>query len=403
MNKFENIVILAAGMSRRFWPLSDKNLFIFSEQSLLSWQFKKIKQLGNKIHVVTNEQNFQQIKKIVESFHKNSFVYPQKGQGQSAAILTLKDKLKGTTLILNANDLYEDDLIQELISEIGRVKPDVLLSAVLVDQYVPGGYLRIKSGKVDEVVEKPGQKERPSNFFKLVVDYFKDIEEFIEFMTPLKGEGDDLYERALSKYMKTGKITHFFEYKKAWATLKYPWHVLSASKLILANIKSHRGKNVTVDRRAKIIGDVYLDDGVKVLEYSKIVGPTFIGKNSVVGNYSLVVESMIGRQCMIGGYTEVTRSYLGKNVWLHRNYIGDSVLEDNILIGAGTILANFRFDERNIRSYVDGTPISSGLNKFGAIIGSNVKIGVGSTLMPGVKVGPKSQVLPHQMIKEDVR
>jgi bifunctional UDP-N-acetylglucosamine pyrophosphorylase/glucosamine-1-phosphate N-acetyltransferase len=95
----------------------------------------------------------------------------------------------------------------------------------------------------------------------------------------------------------------------------------------LKEIKPHIGNNVVIDPTAKVIGDVYIDDGVKIYEYSKIVGPCYIGKNTIVGNYVLINQSMVGEKSVIGGYTELTRSYLGDNVWTHRAYIGDSVIE----------------------------------------------------------------------------
>lgn len=403
MKQFENIVLLAAGQSTRFWPLADKNLFKFCGQPLLGWQLKKIKQFGRKIFIVTNEQNFDPIKSLI--IDDGNIISPvvQKGKGQAAGLLSLKDKLKGSTLIMNCNDICETKLLDELFDEIKNKKPDVQLVAVKLSKYMSGGYLRINGQKVEEVVEKPGAEKKPSDFFKLVVDYIQDIQGFMKYLTRTKSSSDDHYERSLSEYIKAGKTAYFIEYKNKWVTLKYPWHVLAASNFILNEIKSYRGRNVKIDKTAKIVGNVFLDDEAQVFEYSKIVGPCYIGKAAVIGNFALLVESMIGEESVVGGYSEVTRSYLGKNVWLHRNYVGDSVLEDNILFGAGSVLANFRFDERDISSYVKGIRVDTGLPKLGAMIGSNVKVGVNSTLMPGVKIGPNSHVWPQSLVKEDLK
>ena len=76
-----------------------------------------------------------------------------------------------------------------------------------------------------------------------------------------------------------------------------------------------------------------------------IKGPAHIGENSIIANNSLVRGSMVGRDCVVGFTTEVTRSYLNKEVWMHSNYIGDSIIDSNVSFGAGSVTGNLRFDE----------------------------------------------------------
>ena len=232
--------------------------------------------------------------------------------------------------------------------------------------------------------------------------YFKDASKLIQVIRKTKTDRDDWYEKSVSAFIHSGAVIEFFKYDGVWTTLKYPWHVLSMNHFFLNKITSHTGKNAVIDKTAIIEGDVYFEDNVKVLEYAKVVGPSYIGNNTVVGNYALVVNSMIGENCVIGGYSEVSRSYLGNNVWLHRNYLGDSVLENNILFGAGALAANFRFDEKNVLSTVKGERIDTNLHKLGALVGSNVKVGVNASLMPGVKIAAGERVNPGIVVKKDV-
>ena len=160
--------------------------------------------------------------------------------------------------------------------------------------------------------------------------------------------------------------------------------------------------NIDVRDQIVIKGKVYIEEGVKVMPFATIVGPAYIGKNSVIGSYSLVRECHIGEDCMIGGFSEVTRSYLGSRVYLHRNYVGDSVLADDILLGADAVTANYRFDSKPIFSLVKGQLFSTKREKFGTIIGSNVKIGVNSSIMPGVKIGKNNVVNPQDIVKRDI-
>jgi bifunctional UDP-N-acetylglucosamine pyrophosphorylase/glucosamine-1-phosphate N-acetyltransferase len=84
------------------------------------------------------------------------------------------------------------------------------------------------------------------------------------------------------------------------------------------------------------------------------------------------------------------------------NYIGDSIISNNCLFGAGTITANYRFDEQNIKVMIGKNRINSGTNKLGAIIGDNCKTGINSSLEPGVKIGPQSIVGPSVDLQEDL-
>ena len=84
------------------------------------------------------------------------------------------------------------------------------------------------------------------------------------------------------------------------------------------------------------------------------------------------------------------------------SYIGDSIIAENCSFGAGTVTANFRFDEKEVKVNVKGERISTDRIKFGAIIGKNSKTGVNSCLMPGVKVGPNSIIGPGVTLMDDL-
>ena len=138
-----------------------------------------------------------------------------------------------------------------------------------------------------------------------------------------------------------------------------------------------------------------IEKGVRIFENAVVKGPVYIGENSVIGNSALVRGySHIGRDSVVGFATEVKHSYVGDSCWFHSNYIGDSIISDNCSFGAGTVTANFRFDEGQIGE--------TGLDKFGCIMGEDCKTGINVSLMPGVRIGPNSIIGPHVMVHEDV-
>ena len=145
-----------------------------------------------------------------------------------------------------------------------------------------------------------------------------------------------------------------------------------------------------ISANAIINGEVIIGDNVKIFDGAVINGPAYIGDNSVVATNSLVRESDVSKNCVIGFSTEIARSFLSNEVWTHSNYIGDSIIGNNVSFGAGSLTGNLRLDEKNIMVDYDGNKYDSQTNKFGAVIGDDVRIGVNTSIMPGIKIGSGS-------------
>jgi NDP-sugar pyrophosphorylase family protein len=158
-----------------------------------------------------------------------------------------------------------------------------------------------------------------------------------------------------------------------------------------------------VSDRAVIDGNVVIEDGVRVFENAVIRGPAYIGANSVIGNNVLIWNhTSIASNSVVGFSSEIKRSLIGSNCWIHMSYVGDSIISENCSLGAGTITANYRFDEGHVDVDVRGEPVSSGSDKLGVIMGPDCKTGCNATLMPGVKVGPHSIVGPGVVLLDDL-
>jgi bifunctional UDP-N-acetylglucosamine pyrophosphorylase/glucosamine-1-phosphate N-acetyltransferase len=86
----------------------------------------------------------------------------------------------------------------------------------------------------------------------------------------------------------------------------------------------------------------------------------------------------------------------------HLSYVGDSILGEHCNLGAGTVMANYRLDAGPIKMMVKDQRVNTGRRKLGAVLGDNVKTGIKSLFMPGVKVGANSWVGPNLMIEKDL-
>ncbi|MEK7141104.1 MAG: sugar phosphate nucleotidyltransferase [Patescibacteria group bacterium] len=395
-------IVLAGGEGKRFWPLeTSKSMFPFCGLPLLVHNLNRLKKTGlTDVIIVIHPQD----KNIFDHLRVGGLtirtVIQPTPNGMAGAVLSAAPLLKNTScFIMNAEDLVDEMLYEQLSMNIGG--NHIALVGRKVIKYFPTGYYVLKGTNVVGVVEKPGEGNEPSDLAKVVFDYFPDSNRFVELLRTTKSEQDDVYEKALNELLKDGKAK-ILPYDGYWHPTKYPWHVLDIMDRLLPGVSEFRGKNVEIKHNVVIEGPVYLGDNVKIFENSKIVGPCYIGDNTVIGNNNIIRQSQIGSGCVTGFNTDITRSYIGDNCWFHSNYIGDSVLEGDISLGSGNVLANLRLDEGDIYSRVKGERMNSKRTKLGAIIGSHVRIGVNTSIMPGIKIGTNSMIGAGLRIDRDI-
>jgi len=406
MRKIKNILLLVGGDSTRFWPLENKLFFNFLGKPLILFQIEELLKYGELITVVANKSNATTIKRLIDNFNiKPVQILIQKEDypGMAGAVFSSKNHIKGEVLIVNGSDLINYSITAKLNLLINQENKLILVGKKF-NEYFPGGYFKFDDKKkIIEVVEKPAKDRLPSSIVKLVFDYFADINFLLNYFSQIKTKNDDLYELAINKLLSDDLKQSYFLYDSYWYVLKYPWHILTMMKKFLLTIKESKiSTTAIVSKKAIIVGPVVIGNNVKIGDFCKIVGPTFIDDNSVIGDYSMVRESQIGQDCLIGSYTEVARSYIGNNVFLHRNYIGDSVLDNDVMFGAQAVTGNLRFNGEKISSLVNEEKADTNMNKLGAIVGKLSKVGINATILPGVKIGKETWIGPGEIVRYDV-
>lgn len=403
-----DVILLAGGESLRFWPFQSKNLTPFFGKPLLYWHYEQLIRIGlDHVVVVVNKQSEHGMRTVpIPKKLSVSFVV-QEGKGQGQAVLAGGMTLgQQPVLVLNASDIYDDDFLKQMIALQKKDTASMILGAVQVSSYFPGGYLKFKDDKatIMEIIEKPKEKKEPSDVVRLGVDLIPDMQALCKLLKTYKSRPADGYERAINKLITGGVIAKSSITKTEWLYLKYPWHVLSVMDMCLKTIEGQLiDSSVKIGKYVTIEGPVIIEEGVKISEGTKIVGPVFIGKGTIVGNNNIIRHSHIGSQCVTGFSTDITRSYIGNSCWFHSNYIGDSVIADNVSMGSGTVLANLRLDESAIVSMVHDEAINTRRTKLGAMIGAGVRIGVNASIMPGVKIGSGSFVGAGVILGEDLK
>lgn len=153
-----------------------------------------------------------------------------------------------------------------------------------------------------------------------------------------------------------------------------------------------------VDQRAYLDGTgIIIEKGVRVEAGAYVRGPCWLAEGCEVRHGAYLRGNVIaGRGCVLGHATEIKNSLLLDEVKAgHFAYIGDSVLGNQVNLGAGVKLANLKLNPKvPIKIRHNEGAITTKLLKFGAVLGDRTQLGCNAVTNPGTVLAPDSQVLP---------
>ncbi|MBI5229577.1 NTP transferase domain-containing protein [Candidatus Micrarchaeota archaeon] len=395
-----DFVILAAGKGTRLWPITNgrqKCMLPVLNKPLLEWTISMVYPLANKIILVVGEGK----QSVIEHFAKTPFVdkivyaeqKEQKGTGH--AVLTAEPFVDEDFTILNGDDAYS----QEIFDLYKEQKNWFAIAKFVEDRSIWGAYKTYENGNILDVVEKqPGLGPGMIN-----INFLHVPKEFFNYLHDLKpsprGElelTDGQKAFALENELKAVRADGY------WNGLGYFWSYIDVNRWALEYLMEESIEG-NVEAGAKIKGKLSLGRGAVIKSGTVIEGNAFIGENTVIGpNAYLRGGVVIGASCHIGS-SEVKASVImdGTNA-AHHSYIGDSVVCENVNLGAGTKVANLRFDEKNVHVKLNEKMIDSCRKKLGSAIGPGTKTGVNCSINCGVLIGRNSRVYPNSFVKENL-
>ena len=176
------------------------------------------------------------------------------------------------------------------------------------------------------------------------------------------------------------------------------WNYLNESEKSMKSI----GEKIagTIEENVQIRGKIVLGKGSVLRSGSVLEGTVVVGENCRIGpNSYLRSGTIVADNCHVG-ISEVKNSIILSNSNVpHFNYVGDSILGENVNLGAGTKIANLRHDNANVKVLVNGRLVDSGRRKLGALIGSNTKTGINSSINCGAIVPNNSKIMPNEFFK----
>lgn len=382
-------LLLAAGQSSRMHPFAGgihKSMISVCGKPLLLHTLEKLKSKGIKdIVIVVGKDN--EIKNYFGNGDKFgisiTYVLQENPEGAGNAVLLAKEYLQEDFLLLNSYHVEIDQYVDQLSS----VKTEGVGGVLLVKQKENTwdlGVVSVDGNKVKAIIEKPKKGEEASKL--CVVGIYLLSPEFILTLENTPAEHYQL-EKALDTFVKNNDV-RYLDAKEETVVLKYPWDLLSVKNYLLAHVKRLIANSAVIASSAEIIGEVFIDEGVEIMEKVVIKGPCYIGKNVFIGNNAILRNGIdIEENSVVGANMEVKNTLVMENSKTHSGFIGDSVIGKNCRIGAGFCTANVRLDRATVKATVKNEKIDTGLKSLGAMFGEGTHIGIKSSTMPGVIIG----------------
>jgi len=265
------------------------------------------------------------------------------------------------------------------------------------------GVARIENGWLTEIVEKPSPSASPSNLANAGI-YTLSPDVFDHLRAASKTErGEFEITDAVSSLARAGqKIAWARVEASDWLDIGRPWDLLTANaRLLMSSARSIRG---TVQKGVTMTGRVTIQGGATIKTGTVIQGPAWIGRNAIIGPFAHIRPSTsIGPGCMIGNFCEIKNSIImGRTHIQHLSYVGDSIIGENCNFGAGTVVANVKLSGRTVRMKIRDKLEDSGLRKLGVITGDNVRTGINTSIMPGIRLTSGAAVAAASVVSEDM-
>lgn len=184
-----------------------------------------------------------------------------------------------------------------------------------------------------------------------------------------------------------------------------PWDLLGEPLQAALDALPSSAIAIPLSPDVHLAGDrIAIGRGTRIHPGVVIEGPAWIGEDVEIrpGAY-IRGGAWIGDGCVVGANTEIKCALLLPGAKApHLNYVGDSILGEEVNLGAGTILSNFRHDGREVRIGTGADGLPTGRRKLGAVLGDRVLTGCNCVLHPGSVVGRGSQIYPGVQLRPGI-
>jgi len=404
-------VVLAAGKGVRLWPLTEnksKHMIPVAGRPVIEHVVAAVKSAGIRSLILVTSYAEELIQKHLGNGAKwrvrIEYVHQPDISGTGSAVSAAREKLGDHDFLLVYGDvMVTPTAIRRVLETYRRKGRKPSVGLVPVSRPESYGMARVSGEWLIDIVEKPQAPASPSNLantgiYVLGPTLFEHLEKILR-----SGRGEFELTDAISSLARGGASVAWAKIGASdWQDIGRPWDLLSANATTLA--RSKRSVNGTIEKGVTITGPVTIEKGATVRTGTVIEGPAWIGNGAVLGPLAHIrAGTSVGRRVVIGNFCEIKNSIIMDDTHIHHlSYVGDSVIGERCNLGAGTILANLKTNGKTVRMRIRDKLEDSGLRKLGVFTGDNVKTGINSSIMPGIRIASEAVLPPGSIVSEDV-
>jgi NDP-sugar pyrophosphorylase family protein len=181
---------------------------------------------------------------------------------------------------------------------------------------------------------------------------------------------------------------------------QFPWQMIPLIQSILIK------KITQLSSGFRVKGTIAIHKTAVVEEYAILKGPLIISQNCFIAAHVYLRGGVyLGNRVSLGPGCEIKSSLVFSNTSLaHFNFVGDSLVGSGVNLEAGAVIANC-FNERaskEVEVMINAQRIKTGLEKFGALVGDQSRIGANAVLSPGT-VLPRQSIVQRLRLVEQIR
>lgn len=177
-----------------------------------------------------------------------------------------------------------------------------------------------------------------------------------------------------------------------------PWELIDQLPDILTKLSTKLGEDY------EIIGTAFVHRTADVHPTAVLQDVVIIDAGASVGPHAMLRNGVwVCQGAHVGGSDEIKQSIIGSNSAVaHLNYVGNSIVGDDVNIEAGAVLANHHNDrdDKSVWVLVDNEKIKTGVKKFGALVGDRSRIGANAVTTPGTILKPATIVNRLELVQQ---
>ena len=424
------VAILAAGRGTRMKSRLPKVLHSLGGRSLVERVLESVEPLSPSRRIVIVGYQSEEMQAAMHSIPSLEFVEQTVQLGTGHAIQQLLPHLEdytGDLLVLNGDlPLIRSETLKQMLETHARNQnAATILTSNLSD---PTGYGRVfcnDENIVQQMVEhkdcSAAQKQNHRINAGVYCFRWPDLAKVLPHLQANNAQKEYYLTDAVTQVGKVMAV-NVEDYQEILGIndrlqLATAYEILQKrvkEKWMLAGVTLIDPTSITIDETVELQADVIIEPqthlrGNTVIQTGSHIGPGSLIENSqlaenVTVQYSVVTDSTVqagsrigpyahlrgqvevGAGCRVGNFVELKNTQLGNRTnAAHLSYIGDTVVGNQVNIGAGTITANY-----------------DGVKKHCTKIGDRTKTGANSVLVAPLTLGDDVYIAAGSTVTEDV-